>query len=47
MADKVLVMYAGKIVEAAAVVPLFHDPQHPYTRKLLNRDRLPPANPST
>ncbi len=36
MAARVVVMYAGKVVEEAPVVPLFHDPKHPYTRGLLN-----------
>ncbi len=35
MADRVLVMYAGKIVEQGSVVDLFHDPQHPYTQGLI------------
>jgi oligopeptide transport system ATP-binding protein len=33
--DRVLVMYAGKIVEEAAVGPLFAKPQHPYTLGLM------------
>jgi oligopeptide transport system ATP-binding protein len=33
--DRVLVMYAGKIVEDAPVDILFARPQHPYTRRLL------------
>ncbi len=33
--DRVLVMYAGRIVEAAAVGPIFERPSHPYTRALL------------
>jgi peptide/nickel transport system ATP-binding protein/oligopeptide transport system ATP-binding protein len=35
VADEVLVMYAGKIVEQAPVAALFADPQHPYTIGLL------------
>ncbi len=33
--DRVLVMYAGQIVEEAAVEPLFARPQHPYTLGLM------------
>ncbi len=35
MADEVIVMYWGKIVEQADVDTVFNDPQHPYTRALL------------
>ena len=35
VADEVIVMYAGKIVESAPVADLFADPQHPYTIGLL------------
>src|SRR5438034_4493834 len=35
VADDVVVMYAGKIVERAPVVALFGEPQHPYTVGLL------------
>ena len=36
MADDVVVMYLGRIVERAAVRDIFHDPRHPYTRGLMN-----------
>lgn len=48
--DRVLVMYAGRIVEEASVTDLFDNPLHPYTRGLLHsipkldqkrRERLP------
>ncbi|BBK32546.1 peptide/nickel transport system ATP-binding protein/oligopeptide transport system ATP-binding protein [Stella humosa] len=35
IADEVVVMYAGKIVESASVKSLFADPQHPYTIGLM------------
>ena len=35
MADRVYVMYAGRIVEHAKVDDLFEDPKHPYTQMLL------------
>ncbi len=35
MADRVIVMYCGKIVESADVRAIFHNPLHPYTRQLL------------
>jgi oligopeptide/dipeptide ABC transporter ATP-binding protein len=34
-ADRVVVMYAGQVVETAATRPLFAAPQHPYTEGLL------------
>jgi oligopeptide/dipeptide ABC transporter ATP-binding protein len=33
--DRVIVMYAGRIMESASSEELFSDPQHPYTRALL------------
>jgi peptide/nickel transport system ATP-binding protein/oligopeptide transport system ATP-binding protein len=41
IADRVAVMYAGQIVEHAEVKELFRNPQHPYTRALL--ETLPKA----
>ncbi|WP_313469787.1 ABC transporter ATP-binding protein [Carnobacterium sp.] len=35
MADRVAVMYAGKIVETGTVDEIFYNPQHPYTWGLL------------
>jgi oligopeptide/dipeptide ABC transporter ATP-binding protein len=35
MADRVAVMYAGRIVEQAEVIPLFERPLHPYTQGLI------------
>jgi len=36
IADDVVVMYAGRVVEHAKVGPLFANPRHPYTRGLLH-----------
>ncbi len=35
MADYVVVMYLGRVVESAPVDDIFHNPQHPYTQALL------------
>ena len=35
VANRVIVMYCGKIVESAHVRAIFHNPLHPYTRQLL------------
>jgi oligopeptide/dipeptide ABC transporter ATP-binding protein len=42
--DRVLVMYAGQIVESGSVTEIFADPRHPYTRGLL--DALPSVDGS-
>ncbi|HZK34502.1 MAG TPA: ABC transporter ATP-binding protein [Bacillota bacterium] len=35
MADEVVVMYAGRIIEKGSVREIFHSPKHPYTRGLM------------
>jgi len=35
LADKVVVMYKGKIVEQGPVMDIFRNPKHPYTKSLL------------
>ena len=35
LAEEVVVMYAGKVVEHGSAEAIFYDPQHPYTRGLL------------
>lgn len=36
VADDVIVMYAGQIVERGSVIDVFENPKHPYTRGLLS-----------
>jgi len=36
MADDVVIMYLGKIVESATVSEIFHNTKHPYTQGLMN-----------
>jgi len=36
LCDRVLVMYAGQIIEEASVNELFNNPRHPYTKRLLH-----------
>jgi peptide/nickel transport system ATP-binding protein/oligopeptide transport system ATP-binding protein len=53
VADRILVMYAGRVVEQGTLDELFYDPQHPYTWGLLgsitridsDRDERLPAIP--
>ncbi len=41
VADRAMVMYAGRVVESAPVEEIFANPAHPYTRGLLNSMPLP------
>ena len=44
VADRIAVMYLGRIVETATAEDLYADPRHPYTRSLL--DAIPIADPT-
>jgi oligopeptide transport system ATP-binding protein len=35
LCERVMVMYAGRIVEQGPIEPIFEDPRHPYTLGLL------------
>ncbi|WP_197519612.1 oligopeptide/dipeptide ABC transporter ATP-binding protein [Pseudonocardia sp. HH130630-07] len=41
VADRVAVMYLGRIVESGAVSDVFGNPQHPYTQALLSAIPVP------
>jgi peptide/nickel transport system ATP-binding protein len=52
VADRIAVMYAGRIVESGSAAAIYHDPRHPYTIALLRsvprldrprQDRLDPV----
>jgi len=45
IADRVMVMFAGRIMESASCEELFARPQHPYTRALLANLRESAAAP--
>ena len=42
MADEVVVMYLGRVVEKGLVDDIFHNPKHPYTKALL--ESIPSVN---
>lgn len=44
LADRILVMYLGRIVESGPVAAVLEHPRHPYTRAL--RDAMPTTDPS-
>ncbi len=51
IADDVLVMYQGQVVERGPVETIFHSPEHPYTKRLLDSSKkldmaAPPARPT-
>jgi peptide/nickel transport system ATP-binding protein len=51
IADDVLVMYQGQVVERGPVETIFHAPEHPYTIRLLEASKklgmaAPPARPT-
>ena len=41
IADRIAVMYLGKIVEVGAKKDIFHNPKHPYTKALLSSIPVP------
>jgi len=46
LADRIAVMYLGKLAEVASAKDLFNDPKHPYTQALLSANPVPdPAAP--
>ena len=48
LADRVMVMYGGQIVEKGPLVPIFENPVHPYTKGLLHASpRLDRARSTT
>jgi peptide/nickel transport system ATP-binding protein len=42
LADRIMVMYAGRVAESATRAAIFAEPRHPYTRALL--DSIPPLD---
>ncbi|QFY05788.1 ATP-binding cassette domain-containing protein [Nonomuraea phyllanthi] len=42
LADRIMVMYAGRIVEIGSASAIYHDPRHPYSQGL--RDSFPPLH---
>ena len=46
LCDRVVVMYAGEVVERGSVEQIFHEPRHPYTRALLECDPVRERRPT-
>jgi peptide/nickel transport system ATP-binding protein len=46
LADRILVMYLGQIVEAGTATQVLHRPAHPYTRALISAVALPSTRAS-
>lgn len=44
LADRIVVLYRGDIVQTGTVAQVTQGPQHPYTRALFRADALPPAD---
>jgi len=47
LADRVVVFYAGQIVEEGPADLIFTEPSHPYTQELLNSSKLITSSPKT
>jgi peptide/nickel transport system ATP-binding protein len=45
IADEVLVLQEGRVVESGTVSRVFDEPRHPFTRELLSAAGLSPAGP--
>ncbi len=45
LASRVAVMYGGRVIEEGPMEQVFHRPNHPYTRALLNCVPPAPENP--
>ena len=46
-AEKLVVMYQGRVVESGPSLEILRNPQHPYTQKLVAARKLPPKDSSS